>query len=789
MAAEVTYVEHPRLNPSVIERRAYQIDLIEQARADHTLVCLPTGLGKTTISLLITADRLDEPWKKSLFLAPTKPLVEQHAAFYREALQIDDDEIVVFTGEIPPAKRADAWTDARIVIATPQVIENDLIGGRIDLEPVVHLTVDECHRASGDYPYTFIAERYHATAQDPLVTAMSASPGGTTEDILEVCSNLGLESVAVKTDQDADVTPYTYETELTWETVELPDEIIEIRDALQSVIRDRLEELKDIGVSRTTDPELSQTDLNRMRGKLQSLIDGGNPAGYKGMSYHAEVMKLKRAVEVAETQSIEAVRRYFERQTESARSSGASKATQRMIADPRVQRAIAAAEAFDDTHPKFSQARIRLARTLGIEGGERAIVFTESRDTAEVLTEFLGTSFDVRRFVGQGDREGNDGMTQREQHEVLEAFRAGEFNVLVSTSVAEEGLDVPEVDLVLFFEPVPTAIRAIQRRGRTGRHAPGKVVVLMAEGTRDEAYFWIARRREDKMVDQLESLKGIEGELEASLGGRQSSLTTSPSPASNGEGSAESSPSGGQAGLMDFEPDGDTPAAPKPDDDDNDETVTIVADQRELDSTIGRQLSAMDGIQVSLETLDVGDYILSDRVAVERKTVTDFLDSLLDGERSLFQQVGDLADNYDRPIVIVEGGDVLSERDVHPNAVRGALASLAVDFHASVLFTQDATDTAALLAIIAEREQQRSGGRTPSTHGVKGGRTIAEQQEYVISSIADIGPITARGLLEELGSVEAVMTANQAELQSVSGVGEITANRIRDVVGSAYDPS
>ncbi|ERH12927.1 MAG: Helicase conserved C-terminal domain protein, partial [halophilic archaeon J07HB67] len=235
-----------------------------------------------------------------------------------------------------------------------------------------------------------------------------------------------------------------------------------------------------------------------MRRELQKMMDAGQSDAYEGMSTHAEVMKLRRAVELVETQSVEALDRYFERQREAARSSGASKASQRMIAEPKVREAMRMADAFDDLHPKFRRTRVLLAQTLGIGGGERVIVFTESRDTAEALTEFLSASFDTRRFVGQNDTEGSDGMTQPEQQETLDQFRAGEFEVLVSTSVAEEGLDVPEVDLVLFFEPVPTGIRSIQRKGRTGRQDEGRVVVLMAEDTRDEAYFWISRRKEKK---------------------------------------------------------------------------------------------------------------------------------------------------------------------------------------------------------------------------------------------------------------------------------------------------
>ncbi len=79
--------------------------------------------------------------------------------------------------------------------------------------------------------------------------------------------------------------------------------------------------------------------------------------------------------------------------------------------------------------------------------------------------------------------------------EILDAFRAGEYNVLIATSVAEEGLDIPSTDLVIFYEPVPSEIRSIQRRGRTGRNAVGRVVVLMSKGTRDEGAYRVSQAR------------------------------------------------------------------------------------------------------------------------------------------------------------------------------------------------------------------------------------------------------------------------------------------------------
>ncbi|ERG95944.1 DEAD/DEAH box helicase [Haloquadratum walsbyi] len=832
------YVDHPLLVSSFIEQRLYQLQLAETARETDTLVCLPTGLGKTTVSLLVTASRLNSVGGTALFLAPTKPLVRQHIEFYRNALTIPDEDIVVFTGEIPPHKRETLWDDAQIVIATPQVIENDLIGNRISLDSVTHLTFDECHRATGKYAYVYIAGRYHDDATNPRVTGMSASPGGDKEEIVTVCNNIGVSAVEVMTEGDADVDEYTYTTDVEWERIELPDDIIQIRDALNDVIRDRLQQLKSLGVSSTTQPDVSQKQLNKIRGKLQKLIDADNSDGYAGMSTHAEVMKLRRAVELVETQSVESVRQYFERQRNAAQSSGASKASQRLVAEPKVRQSMQLAESFDGTHPKFSHTRILLAQTLGIEGGERVIIFTESRDTVEALTEFLSASFDVQRFVGQNDTGRSDGMTQRQQQETLEAFRAGEFEVLVSTSVAEEGLDVPEVDLVLFFEPVPTAIRSIQRKGRTGRQTEGRVVVLLAEDTRDEAYFWISRRREKKMESELRSLKQSVDTIESSIVPPQEELTTynhdqsteMDTKASNTGADTTTKPDSdvstqgvmnsdedNQSGITDFAPsDAEVPSTdsktqsaeeknndtgstdtdtntdvskspPTPDVDTDKDTIEIVVDQRELDSAVPKSLSTRNAVQTRLETLAVGDYVLSDRVAVERKSTTDFLDTLLDTDRSLFEQTGDLVRAYRRPVLMLEGEltALYSERNIEPRAIQGALASLAVDFDLSIVQTRDDSDTADMLETIATREQT-SRDRSISVHGEKSAKTLQEQQEYVVSSIADIGPVTAQSLLDFFGTVEAVMIASENELTEVDGVGAVTAGRIRDIVGSDY---
>ena len=228
------YISHPLLKEGTIEERKYQISIARVAEKASTMVVLPTGLGKTTIALLVILKKLEEigvgcneensvasacegsvvgadvsenekqveeseriDRGKILFLAPTRPLVEQHAAFLRSVLKIKASSVVVFTGNILAKKRSSLWKSALIVVATPQVIENDLLAGRISLEDVVLVVFDECHRAVGNYSYVFIAEKYREQAKKPHVLGLTASPGSEKERIMAVCEALGLSLIHI----------------------------------------------------------------------------------------------------------------------------------------------------------------------------------------------------------------------------------------------------------------------------------------------------------------------------------------------------------------------------------------------------------------------------------------------------------------------------------------------------------------------------------------------------------------------------------------------------------------
>src|SRR5207245_1472949 len=194
------FVTHELLRRGAVEERAYQVNIARACLERSTLVVLPTGMGKTVIAAMVIAEVLRRRGGRILFLAPTKPLVEQHAASMRKVLVVD--RITLFTGEATaPEDRELLWRENKIIVSTPQVIRNDVRAERISLDDVSLIVFDEAHRAVGDYAYVDVAAAYKEVP-DRLVLGMTASPGSSAEKILEVCGNLGITAVEIRPKND-----------------------------------------------------------------------------------------------------------------------------------------------------------------------------------------------------------------------------------------------------------------------------------------------------------------------------------------------------------------------------------------------------------------------------------------------------------------------------------------------------------------------------------------------------------------------------------------------------------
>lgn len=212
--------------------------------------------------------------------------------------------------------------------------------------------------------------------------------------------------------------------------------------------------------------------------------------------------------------------------------------------------------------------------------------------------------------------------------------------------------------------------------------------------------------------------------------------------------------------------------------------VLIYVDARERASSVVQELMKHDAI-IKVKQLDTGDYILSDEVAVERKTVADFLQSIIDGR--LFNQVITLASNFEKPLLLVEGQmhEIFSLRNIHRNAIIGALTSIALNYRMPLLFTRDAEETAEFLYVTAKREQLGKDKAIRLRIGRKG-FTLQTQQQFIVESLPMVGPGMARKLLEEFGSVKAIANATSTELQKVEGLGSKKAHGIKKVFWGEY---
>ena len=757
-----SYISHPLIKKNSIESRLYQQVLAgDVLKKGNTMVVAPTALGKTIVAILVAADRLQKVKNsKVLILAPSKPLAIQHEDSFKEFLTLPCTSI---TGAIKTDERVKRWEESRIISATPQTVESDLLNGRYDLSDVSLIVFDECHHAVGAYSYVYLASRYVQESNYNLILGLTASPGSDKAKIKEVCENLYIQNIVVKTEEDSDVRPYFNPVEIDWVRLKMSSELEKIKKYVDKALNVRLKALKNMGIIRTV--SVGKVDILNARGRVQGEIARSvNPDKelFQAVSILSAVINIQHAQELIETQGIQTFNKYISRLRKKK-----TKAAKSLMWDDNFGRAVKLArnaEKHGWEHPKLRELTNILKKELGTDDGQtklqsarfkdkdekssKIIVFTQYRDTLEMIHEKLEKEgIKSAKFFGQAAKDGEKGLTQKQQKAIIKSFRMGEYDVLLSTSVAEEGIDIPAVDLVILYEPVPSEIRMIQRRGRTGRKRTGHVKVLITNGTRDEAYYWSSVRKEDKMKYQLIDPEVLD-ELNASAVERMEDQK--------------------KIKVLD---------RPKVESD----KPVVIADSREGNSKVIRHLSQME-MDVKIRSMAVGDYQVSDDVVIERKTAKDFVDSIVD--KRLFKQARELSEEFKHPIIILEGDDIYNGM-IHPNAVRGTLAALAIDFGISILPTRDSQDTAAMIKRIAVREQNGEKNHIQIRTDKKP-VSLWEQQLFIVESLPNIGPVNAKNLLQHFGSVEKVITASESELQEVEGIGKKTAENIRKVVESKY---
>ncbi len=497
-----------------ITPRKYQEEIAKTCLEKNCLVVLPTGLGKTLIALMVVIERMKQfPGEKVVFLAPTKPLVDQHYNSFKKFLPELFADMQIFTGKVPAMQRKKIWETADIIFSTPQCVGNDLKKNLYSLEDVCLLIEDEAHRCVKNYSYNFVAQKYRSQSKNPRIIGLTASPGSEASKIKDICKNLCIEDVELRDRDSPDVAPYLQELEIEKIKVDFPSEMVEIQHVTKKLFEQYVEELKRRKV--LWGPS-SKTGLIELQKKIMATISRGNKNFnyFLGASACAQAIKLQHALELLETQTIQSFNLYLKKLFKES-ADKKSKGVMRLVSKPEFNFIYTASNellAKNKEHPKIEKLKEVIQKEFNSNQNSKIIIFTQFRDSASAISDFLNKIKGIKSkvFVGQAKRtSGNSttGLNQKEQRRMIVDFSEGKINVLVATSIAEEGLDIPEVNAVIFYEPIPSAIRKIQRAGRTARLVKGKVIMLITKGTRDETFYYVSRAREKKMKKSIESIK------------------------------------------------------------------------------------------------------------------------------------------------------------------------------------------------------------------------------------------------------------------------------------------
>jgi len=487
---------------------------------------IPTGLGKTIISILTAAYILEKSptHSKVIILAPTRPLINQHYENFLKLMKIPPEKFIILTGQVDPRKRRNQFNDKQILFYTPQTLRNDIINDRYSLENVCLIVFDEAHRAQGDYAYCQIADKYFENP-DGIILGLTASPGSSKSRINELCNNLHIptSNIYLRTRDDNDVKKYIKPMKIFRVGVDMTEIMRLIHSALKNMIQERLNYLISLGYVDSNKKLLEniyKKDLINLNRELLDIINGnGNKTGaYKALSINAQILRLLHMLSLVETQGLDSLLSYFKSMKIQALKKNASKALIRLANDYEINKIFNKLQQYNEKdnqlliHPKLNICQDFILKELKINPDAKILVFSKLRDSVKVIASKLKKNnlIKAKRFVGQTTKSTQDkGLSQKKQIEILNNFKEGKYNVLVSTNVGEEGLDIAECDLVIFYDTVASEIRLIQRKGRTARFREGKVIILYCRGTSDEIHLHISLNRLKKMQESLKSTKKI----------------------------------------------------------------------------------------------------------------------------------------------------------------------------------------------------------------------------------------------------------------------------------------
>jgi ATP-dependent DNA helicase MPH1 len=502
--------------------RDYQYNIVSRGLFHNLLVALPTGLGKTFIAatMILNFYRWTQD-AQIIFVAPTKPLVAQQVEACFNIAGIPRSQTTMLTGEVQAGLRAEEWNNKRVFFMTPQTLINDLKQGACDPKRIVLIVIDEAHRATGGYAYVEVVKFIRRFNESFRVLALTATPGGTVEAVQKVIDGLDISRCEIRTEQSLDLREYVHTKDVRKEIFDPSEEMEMLFQLYAEAVGPVLGVVNGVNAYWVKDPlKLTTFGCNQAFAEWQKTAGRNANQGVKGMVF--SVMKLLASIahplELLKYYSIRCFHDHmlnFRKETREGKSK--SKYRQQIDKSQPFERMMVRLKAWTQDpefvgHPKLEQVRAEVLNHFidageGVDGkrtSTRVEIFSHYRDSVEEIVKVLSRDSPIVRphvFVGQSAGKNSEGMSQKKQLEVTKKFKDGDYNVLISTSVGEEGLDIGEVDLIICYDSKSSPIRLLQRMGRTGRKRAGKVIWLQMKGKeQDDAL---------KAMDGYEKMQGL----------------------------------------------------------------------------------------------------------------------------------------------------------------------------------------------------------------------------------------------------------------------------------------
>ncbi|KAF8605019.1 P-loop containing nucleoside triphosphate hydrolase protein [Ceratobasidium sp. AG-I] len=476
------------------EKRDYQFSIVARSLFDNTLVSLPTGLGKTFIAGSVMLNFYNWfPTGKVVFVAPTKPLVAQQIEACHESCGIPGRDAIELTGTVTKNLRRRAWEEKRVFYMTPQTFINDLRDGTCDAQDIVLVVIDEAHRATGAYAYVTIVHYLMAHNPHHRILALSATPGKNSDSVQAIVDGLHISRIEIRDEHSMDLQKYLFKKHTDIQVVQMNDSINAIKTSLAAVMMPLLKAAQTAGCCNNADPETMNSYRataeisNIMASKDKSRMRAMKPLQYLGSFARAMGYLLECSVAMCQRCLNDFYAGGKDQFQSTWKNNPDWKELMGNIENHRLEAASLNLKTTFPPHPKMEKLNVLLQDHFDADDAEetRVMVFTNFRESVDEIVAHLnanGPKIRASRFIGQaGGKSGEKGMNQKEQISTIGRFKAGEFNVLVATSIGEEGLDIGEIDLIVCYDAQKAPVRMLQRVGRTGRKRDGKVVVLLAE--------------------------------------------------------------------------------------------------------------------------------------------------------------------------------------------------------------------------------------------------------------------------------------------------------------------